>query len=114
MDKNIILNENKSFVNSIEENKVQNESNKSKTLNSTNDKSSLNSTKNDVDLTNSNNFEIYDGYAIICFPYFDNDRSKKGKGKIIIPGKISMICGCYLPEKNIMPNISEIIRILII
>ena len=109
LDKNIILNENKSFVNSIEKNTVQNESNKSKTLNSTNDKSSLNSTKNDVDLTNTNNFEIYDGYAIICFPYFDNERSKKGKGKITIPGKISMICGCYLPEKNIMPNISEII-----
>ena len=109
LDKNIILNENKAFVNSIEVNEIQNETSKSKILNSTNDKTSLNSTKTDIDLANPNNFEIYNGYAMICFPHYDMDKKKKGKGKITIPGKISMICGCYLPDKNISNNLSDFI-----
>ena len=96
-------------MNSIEINKNQNEVSKSKLLNSTNDKTSLNSTNIDLDISTFNNLEIYDGYAIICFPYFENDKKMKGKGTITIPGKISMICGCYLNDINISKNISEII-----
>ena len=110
LDNNIILNENKVFVNSIEiNNKNNNEISQSKIINSTKDKSSLNSTNNDLDLLNTQNIEIYDGYAIICFPFFDKDKNKKGKGVITIPGKVSLICGCYMTDKNIEKNLSDCI-----
>ena len=111
MDSNIILNENKDFVNSIElNNKNQNELSKIKILNSTKDKSSLNSTNKDLDISSiSQSFDIYDGYAIISFPFFENDKNKKGKGIITIPGKISLISGYYLKDKNMEKNIYDIL-----
>ena len=109
IDSNIILNENKAFVNSIEI-KNQNDVSKTKILNSTNDKTSLNSTNVDLNISNSSNISgLHDGYAIISFPYFENDKNKKGKGIITIPGKISLVCGCYLNDKNIINDISNIL-----
>ena len=114
LDNNVILNQNKSFVNSIEvNNKTQNDdSSKLKYLNSTKDKSSLNSTNIDLNIsTDSQNLGIYDGFAIISFPCFENDKNKnkKGKGIVSIPGKAILICGCYLKDKNMEKNISDII-----
>ena len=110
LDNNIIINENKDFVNSLEiKNKNMNEKEKSKIVNITKDKTSLNSTNNESDLPNSQKNEIYDGYVIICFPYFNNDKNKKGKGIITIPGKAIMICGCYMSDKNLESNVSDFI-----
>ena len=81
--KGINLNENK-----VKEKKLLEASMEVNLNSSFNLKQNENTTNNNNDNTNSTEIDIYDAYAIICFPSLNN-RSKCGKGEITLPGKIS-------------------------
>ena len=117
LENSLTFNDKKNLVNSINvdinrkainlnENKVKEkkllEASMDVNLNSSfNLKQNENATNNNNDNSNSTDIEIYDGYAIICFPSLNN-RSKSGKGEITLPGKISeLICACYFNNEKI-------------
>ena len=57
---------------------------------------------NDDNNNNKNiNHEMnyYDGYAVVCYPSYNNNQL--GKGIITIPGRISdLVCACHINEDN--------------
>ena len=120
LEDSLLFNENKKLVNSININEKKHEmsidSIKNKILNGNKDNNlleasmevNLNRSSHNLDINNNTNMDIYDGYAIICFPSLDN-KNMSGKGEIIIPGKISeLICACYFNDEKI--NINYILR----
>ena len=114
LTKNELLSKSFEYLNSLESNDIITE--KQNFVNSTTkDKNNINEIKNDANNNKADNnnsllnstdiLETFDGFAVICFPYYESNINKKGSGKIIIPGKIiEFICGCYLKDINININ----------
>ena len=113
LENSLTFNEKKNLVNSINVdinrrniNLNENKAKEKKLLEASMDvnlNSSFNNNLKQNENTNntSTDIEIYDGYAIICFPSFNN-RSKCGKGEITLPGKLSEpICACYFNNEKI-------------
>ena len=121
-DDSLLFNVNKNLMNSVSMNLNRNEMNidsfKNKNQKEKKDKTILeasmkmNLEQSEYNLKNKkiDDFynQIYNGYAAICFPSFEN-KNMTGKGQIIIPGKISdLICICHFNEEKI--DITSIIK----
>ena len=74
----------------------QNTSNNLKIFSSDNNSMEFN---DDNNKSINNDMGYYDGYAVICFPSYNNNQL--GKGVVKIPGKITdLICACHISEDN--------------
>ena len=66
--------------------------------------SDINSSTDNNNENNNNNkineeMSYYDGYAVICFPTYNN--KDIGKGIVTLPGKITdCVCACFINEDN--------------